>query len=601
MTADARKPEIWRRITVRFYPYRWRLLGTAFLVVISVALNMASPLLLRQVIDDALPTHNTRLLIIFCTAMIVAGALGNVVAVALNIAANWIGQRVVHGLRVDVYDRVQQMPLDFFATEPTSEIQARMASDIGGISDVVTYTGASTLAAVISLLAAGLAMFILSWPLALLCLVLAVALGLFNRRFTARRRDLAAQRQEKMSALLNLVGDDLTLSGITLGRTFRRYAMQRSRFCITSESVADLTYRQRVAGSSAQGVIGLTMACLPPLIYLLAGTAFHGLSLGTAIVMVTLQMRLTNPIQQLLSLNGRVQSSLAMFDRVFDYLDLSPAVALDADGPEQPVRPDHVPMTLRAQGIGHCYPRSGRPALAAINVELRLGSTTLITGHTGSGKTTLALILSGLVAPGHGSVEITQSGAATDQQWQIATYKELWRDVTLVAQETVLFNASIRENLLFARPDATDSQLLHVANAMQLGALIAGLPVGLDTVVGEHGYQLSGGERQRLALARALLAESKVLITDEATSALDGPTASAVHEELRGSCRDRALVVIAHRIPQMASDDQVIVLEDGQVAHRGTHGDLIQACPEYRHLVAGQGTRLPDSRDLVHK
>jgi ATP-binding cassette, subfamily B, bacterial len=600
-SADPGRRKAWPRIAVRFYPYRWPLAGAAFLVIVAVALNMASPLLLRQVINDALPRHNTRLLVVFCLAMVVAGALSSIAAVALNIMTNSIGQRVIHGLRMDVYDRIQKMPLDFFAIEPTSEIQARMANDIGGISDIVTYTATSTLTAVVSLLAAGLAMVILSWPLAVCCGILAVALGLFNRRFTARRRDLAVRRQEEMAALLNLVGDDLALSGIILGRTFVRHAVQRSRFCLTSQGVADLTYRQRVAGSTARGVVALTMSSLPPLIYLLAGTAFRGLSLGTAVVMVTLQLRLTGPIQQLLALNGRLQSSLAMFDRVFDYLDLPSAITLGADDAGQSAGHGHAPMTIRARGIGHCYPRAGGKALAGIDLELPPGSITLVTGHTGSGKTTLGLILAGLVEPSDGVVEVVRPAAGAGTTWQAATYRQLWHDVTLVAQETVLFNASIRDNLRFAQPDATDSQLLHVACAMQIGELIAGLPAGLDTIVGERGYQLSGGERQRLALARALLATSKVLITDEATSALDGHTADAVHAALREWCRDRALVVIAHRMPPMAGQDQVIVLAEGRVAQRGTHGGLIGVGGEYRQLVTGAALRPADDRAIIQR
>jgi len=595
-TADRREQKVWPRVVERFRSYRWMLCGTALLVVISVGLNMVGPLLLQRIINEALPRHDTGLLIVLCTAMVISGALSNSAAVTLNTVSNWIGQQVVHGLRLEVYDQVQRMPLEFFANEPVAEIQACMASDIGGISDILTYTGTSTLTAAVSVAAAGLVMVILSWPLALFCFMLAVLLGMFNRRFAARRRDLAARRQEQMAMLLRLVDDDLTLSGIILGRTFLRYATQRSRFRATSKEVADLTYRQRAVGSIARGVIGLVTSGLPALIYLMAGTAIHGLSLGTAIVMVTLQMRLTGPIQQLLALNGRLQSSQAMFHRVFDYLDLEPALALGEAIPGQHARQDHHSISLRAHGIGHCYLQSRRPSLTDVDIELTPGSTTLITGPTGSGKTTLALILAGLVTPTSGAVETRRSPSVSAHRWQVATCRDLWQQVTLVAQETSMFNASIRDNLRFARPDATERQMLQVADAMQIGEFIASLPDGLDTMVGEHGYQLSGGERQRLALARALIGRSQFLIIDEATSALDGPTANAVHKALREACQGRELIMIAHRIPPMARDDQVFLLDQGCIVHRGTHGDLVSSCPEYQQLLAGQAPRTQTAR-----
>jgi ATP-binding cassette, subfamily B, bacterial len=575
------------------------LCGIALVVVVFVALSMASPLLLREVIDTALPRHDTRLLIVLCAAMIFSGTLSTGTVIALNKMICRVGQHVVHGLRMDLYDRVQRMPLDFFASQPTAEIQARMASDIGGISDMITLTAASSLIAAVSLLAAGLAMLVLSWPLAAACLILAVVLGLFNRRFDVVRRDLADQQQDRTAALLRLVGDDLSLPGILLGRTFVRHASQRSRFCLTSAQVRDLTYRQRVAGSMARGVIGLTMTCLAPLTYLLAGTAFSRISVGTAIVMVILQLRLTGPIQQLLGLSGEAQKAQALFQRVFDYLDLPPAAGLEvlaAGQPPMPVRPG---ATLRLQGIWHRYPDSERTALRGIDVDITPGSTTVIMGRTGCGKSTLALVMAGLITPSGGTVRIDIS-ANPEPRPLAPTCQQVWQEVTVVAQETFLFNATIRENLLFAEPGATDRELLRVTDAMQLSDLIAKLPDGLDTMVGERGYQLSGGERQRLALARALLAPASILIADEATSALDNVTSKAVHDMLRALRDQRALIIIAHRIPDLAWNDHVIVLSEGRVAHQGAHNELVRGCPDYRRLLAEQANlQSPQPADIA--
>jgi ATP-binding cassette subfamily B protein len=552
----------WRRIAGRFAPYRWLLLASAVLILVAVALTMLVPLLLLHVINE-LAHHETRLLALLCSGMIVAGILASVLMVAMTALTNSVGQRVVHGLRLDVYDRLQGMPLAFFAAEPNSEIQARMASDIGGISDVVTFTSQGMLSAAASLLAACLVMLILSWPLALVSLALAAALNVLNQRFNTRRRDLATQRQDRVSALLALVGEHLTLSGVILGRTMQRSADQRSRFEDVSQQIGDLTYQQRLAGSTARALIGMALACLPPTIYLLAGTMIPGLSIGTVVVLAAMQTRLSGPIQQLLSLSGTAQSSMAMFERVFAYLDMEPVLppATSARPRLEPARP----VSMRVSGVSHRYESSGRMTLADVSLDFPAGSTTLIAGPTGSSKTTLALILAGLLAPSAGNVEV---------DGRPVSGRELWPHVTLLAQETAIFNATVRENLLFARPDATEAQLREVIAAAQLSHLIAALPQALDTTVGDNGHQLSGGERQRLALAQAMLAPGSVLITDEATSALDSETADAVYQALREFCRGQTLVMIAHRIPALYPSDQVVVLAGGRVTECGSYRQL---------------------------
>ncbi len=583
-SATSTGPGTWvalRRVADRFRPYRWRLMASVLLAITSVGLSMTWPLLLREVINEALPQHRTSLLAALCGAMIAAGVLSSVSMLAQGALANSLGQAVVHQLRADVYDQMQAMPLEFFSSEPNTDIQALLASDIGGISDVVTFTAQAAIAATVSLLAAALVMLILSWPLALASLVLAGGLNLLNLRFTSRRAALAASRQQKVAEMMKAVGEDLTLPGVILGRTLQRSGAQRDRFLELSVQIATLTRRQRLAGNSARAIIGMSLACLPPAIYWLSGTLVPGLSLGAVVVLSTMQVRLSGPIQQLLSLNGEVQTSLAMFERVFACLDLErgPGSTPEPEVATARIRPGSS-VSLCATAVSFRYREARRDALHCINLTLRSGTTTVVAGTSGSGKSTLALILAGLLPAAAGDLEVN-GYPATDRVLREA--------VTLVAQEGVTFNATLAENLRFANPNATERDLHRVIEAASLGELVSRLRGDLNTVVGEHGYQLSGGERQRVAIARAMLAPSSVLILDEATSALDEVTAAAVHRALREHAQAGALLLITHRIPQLRVDDQIVVMEGGQIVGIGSHEELQQVSPAYVRLLRMQG------------
>jgi ATP-binding cassette subfamily B protein len=556
-------------------------MASMVLAVTSVGLSMTWPLLLREVINEALPQHRTGLLAALCGAMIAAGVLSSVSMLVQGALANSLGQAVVHQLRADVYDQMQAMPLEFFSGEPNTEIQALLASDIGGISDVVTFTAQAVIAAAVSLIAAGLVMLILSWPLALASLALAGGLNLINLRFTRRRRELAARRQKKVAEMLKAVGEDLTMPGVILGRTLQRSGAQRDRFLELSAQISRLTCRQRLAGNSARAIIGMSLACLPPAVYWLSGTLVPSLSLGAVVALSTMQVRLSGPIQQLLSLNGEVQASLAMFERVFACLDLEREQPGSASEPEiAAVRiGTGGSISLSATAVCFRYRDARSDAVHGINLTLRSGTTTVVAGTSGSGKSTLALILAGLLPPGSGELEFNGHPAPE---------RVLREMVTLIAQDGATFNATLAENLRFAKPDATERELHQVIEAASLGELVARLGGDLNTVVGEHGYQLSGGERQRVAVARAMLEPSPVLILDEATSALDEVTAGSVHRALREHTKAGALLMITHRLPRLGADDQIVLLEAGQIVAAGTHDELQRISPSYVRLLRMQ-------------
>ena len=573
----------WRRVARYFARYRGLTALAGTLMLVTVTLSAIAPLLLQRVINDALPRHQAGQLALLCGAMIGAGVASGAVAIGQGMLTNRMGQRVVHDLRVELYGHLQAMPLPFFAGDANTEIQARLVSDIGGINEILTLTAQGALMSLAGLITACAVMLILNWPLALASIVLALLLNLLNQRFTTRRNLLAVRRQDLTAGLMRLVAEDLSLPGVILGRTLGRTQFQRGRFTGVSAEISEVTYRQRLAGRTAMAIISMTLACLPPLIYLLAGTVVPGISLGTAVVLATMQVRLSGPIQNLLSLSGTLQSSRAMFDRVFAYLDLVPAadqVAADQETAGLAAAWPGAPPCLTVRGLSYRYPSAGRDAVDQVAAEFPPHSFTVVAGHSGSGKSTLALLLAGLLAPTAGQAVLGGTG--------VADPAALRAGVTLVRQDMVLFNASVRENLLFARPQASDTDLAEALETASLAQLVRQLPLGLDTQVGERGYQLSGGERQRLALARALLSGSPVLVVDEATSALDGGTASDVCKRLHRLCERRTVIMIAHRLPRLAGQDRVVLMAAGRVTEQGSHAELLARRGAYHQMARAQ-------------
>ncbi|MFI7145792.1 ABC transporter ATP-binding protein [Nonomuraea sp. NPDC050022] len=524
------------------------------IVVISVPLGVVSPLLTRTVIDQGLLRGDVTLLTLLCGLMVVLGVANSALTVGNVALTNSIGQRVTTTLRATVYGRAQAQELAFYTEESTSEVQARLVSDIDGVDRFVTNTVQQALAAATALAASGIAMLVLSWPLALLSFAMAYVLALFNHRFAKKRQDLARQRQRHITSVLRFSAEDLSLGGVILGRTLHRTRWQLERFVDVCRQLSEITVRQRVVGATAYVIIGASFACVPPLVFWLSGTAVTGLSVGTVIVMVMLQMQLSDPIQSLLQLSSSLHVSLAKFERVIEYLDMPTTVAVDED--PAPVPRTEISVTLR--DVSHRYGEGGRTVLSGIDLDLPPGSVTIVRGRTGSGKSTLGLILAGLLRPAVGTVHV--SGASG------ATLREV---ATIVPQHTTLFDASIRENLMFARDDVTEEDIVRAIAAVRLDDLVAKLPRGLDTPIGQEGHQLSGGERQRLAVARALLAEWQVLIVDEVTSALDGITSDEVYDSLRLYCQGRTLVIIAHRLPRIQPTDCVVVM---------AHGRIVESC-----------------------
>jgi ATP-binding cassette subfamily B protein len=577
-----------RRIGRLFTPYRRRLGFLLGLIVLTSLSNVVSPFLLRGVLDNAFPNHNVGLLSLLVGGMIAVAVFGGVLGVVQTLISNQVGQRVMHDLRAAVYAHLQRMSLAFFTRTRTGEVQARIAYDIGGIDDVVTSTATSTVSTVTTVIATVAAMFALSWLLALISLALLPFFVWLTRRVGNERRRIQSVRQGRLADMSTLVEESLSVSGILLGKTMGRSQELVDRFSGESGELADLEVRARMAGRWRMATVQMSFAIMPAAIYWFAGFSIahgnHAISIGTVVAFTTLQTRLLFPMQSLLSVGLEVQTSLALFGRIFEYLDLP------VDIVERPNARTLGAGTPRAQAVAgdvslrdvwFRYAPEAPWTLQEVDAEIPAGTRTALVGETGSGKTTLAYLVARLYEPQRGSVSIDGTDIRD------VTLASLAATVGLVSQETYLFHASIRENLRFACPDAGDEEIEDAARAAQIHGLISSLPEGYDTPVGERGYRFSGGEKQRIAIARTVLRNPPVLILDEATSALDTETERAVQQALDELSRGRTTIAIAHRLSTIRDADQILVLDAGRIAERGTHEQLVELGGRYAALLRG--------------
>jgi ATP-binding cassette, subfamily B, bacterial len=515
---------------------------------------------------------------------VVTGALG----VATTLLSNTVGQRVMHDLRAAVYRHLQRLSLAFFTRTRTGEIQSRIANDIGGVQGVVTSTATSIVSNVTTVLAAAVAMFLLDWRLAAAALGLLPFFVWLTRRVGEERRRITAVRQTRLADISALVEESLSVSGIMLGKTMGRTGELAERFDRESEELAELEVRSRMAGRWRMASVQISFAAMPALIYLVAGLAIANggalITIGTLVAFTTLQTRLFFPIQSLLSVGVDVQSSLALFERVFEYLEL-PVEIEEREGAITP-SPAAVRGAVAFEGVGFRYADDGEWTLRDIDFEVEPGTTLAVVGETGSGKTTLAYLLARLYEVEEGRVTIDGIDVRDLSHAALASI------VGVVSQETYLFHASIGDNLRFAKPTATQEEIERAARAAQIHDLVSALPDGYDTVVGERGYRFSGGEKQRFAIARTILRDPPILILDEATSALDTETERAVQAALDELARGRTTLAIAHRLSTVRDAEQIAVLENGRLAELGTHDDLLAEGGRYASMVAAQGGTL---------
>ena len=576
----AESPVELRRVLALFGPHRRALAVVTAIIVATSVVSMAQPFLVRAVIDTALPQQDVTLLLWLVGGMLAVAATTSLLGVVQTWMSTDVGQRVMHTLRTDVFAHLQRQSMSFFTRTRGGEVQSRLTNDIAGMQSVVTTTATSIASNVTTAIATVIAMVALSPRLSLLSLTVIPPAAYLTRRVALMRREITARKQRELATLHSHVEEGLSVSGVMLTKTLGAGAAATARFAETSHRLVGLELRSQLAGRWRMATMQIIFATIPALVYLAAGfpATGGGMTIGTLVAFTALQGAIFRPLMGILNIGAQWISSMALFSRIFGYLDL----VAEVPEPREPVAVDPAAVRgeVRFDTVTFTYGDSDRPALRDIDLAVPAGTSLALVGDTGSGKSTLASLVSRLRDPSSGAVRIDGHDLRDLDEATITSI------VGVVTQETYLVHASIRDNLLLARPEASDDELWNALRAAQVADLVASLPTGLDTIVGARGHRFSGGEKQRIAVARTILRDPRVLVLDEATSALDNRTERALQQALEALSHGRTTITIAHRLSTIENADQIAVLEQGRVVEVGRHADLLARSGRYAALAS---------------
>ncbi|MFD4423186.1 ABC transporter ATP-binding protein [Agromyces sp. NPDC058484] len=611
--AEAPKiPHLLQRTSALFAPHRAALVTTVVLVLIGAALSVIPPLLTQRAFDDGLfpvgPDPSTSsgtgqisgpnlpVLATIVGAMIAVFIVSALIGVWQTWLTATIGNRVMGTLRVRLFTHLQSMELSFFTRTKTGIIQSRLQNDVGGVASVLTNTVSSVLGNTVTVISAFVAMLLLNWQLTVIALVLMPFMVIAQRRVGQVRARIAGRTQESLSEMTAITQETLSVSGILLSKSFTRQRSEIERYADENQNQIRLQVRQQMTGQWFFAMVNIFMSSIPAIVYLVAGWLITGgvsdVTAGTIVAFTTVQARLLFPLMGLMRVALDLQTSSALFARIFEYLDLRPSIT-DAPGARDVasgpalgrVEFDDVTFRYPDAALRQAQGPEDRPTLDGVSFTIEPGQVAAFVGPSGAGKTTVSYLVPRLYEASGGVVRFAGDDVRELRQ------ESLISNIGIVSQETYLFHATIAENLRYAKPDATDAELEAAARAANIHETIASFPEGYETVVGERGYRLSGGEKQRIAIARVLLKDPAVLVLDEATSALDTISERVVQQALDDAARGRTTIAIAHRLSTVVSADVIFVVSGGRVVEHGTHAELVGAEGVYASLYRQQEER----------
>ncbi len=587
-------PQLRRRVVALFRPYRGRIAVTGVIVVVAAGIAVVPPLVVQRIFDDALfPLDGgppdlpllVRLVVLMVTLFLASAAL----TVAQTWLTSTVGNRVTGDLRVRLFEHLQSMELGFFTRTKTGVIQSRLQNDVGGVAGVLTNTVTTILGNAVTVVASLVAMVLIDWRLTLVAVVLMPGLVVVQRRVGQVRARIAGETQESLSELTSITQETLSVSGVLLSKSFNRQQSESARYRAENDNQVRLQVRRAMSGQGFFAVVQVLMASVPAVVYLVSGLlmrdpAGQTITAGTVVAFTTVQARLLGPLLGLMRVALDVQTSGALFARIFEYLDLRPVIR-DEPGAIDVARAPGPLGRVEFRDVVFRYPDSApgsRATLQGVSFVAEPGQHVAFVGPSGAGKTTVLYLAPRLYEASEGAVLFA------GQDVRELTQRSIIASVGIVSQETYLFHATIRENLAYAKPGASDEEIEAACRAANVHHVIAGFEKGYDTVVGERGYRLSGGEKQRIAIARVLLKDPPVLLLDEATSALDTVSERVVQEALDAAAHGRTTLTIAHRLSTVLDADVIHVVDAGRIVESGTHPELVAAGGLYAELAAQQ-------------
>ncbi|MBS3182854.1 ABC transporter ATP-binding protein [Leucobacter manosquensis] len=587
-----------RRIAALFRPYRMQLVVIIALVLVSAALAILPPLLTQRVFDDGLfPLDgggpHLAVLAWLVGAMIAVFIISSGLGIVQTLFTARVGNRVMGDLRVKLFSHLQSMELGFFTRTKTGVIQSRLQNDVGGVANVLTNTVSNIIGNTVTVVAAAVAMLLLSWQLTLIAVVVMPILVIAQRRVGQIRAKIAGHTQESLSEMSAITQEALSISGVLLAKTYSRQSAETERYAAENRNQIDLQVRQTMSGQLFFALVQVFLSAVPAIVYLVSGWLIArgqgegfdpGITAGTIVAFTTVQSRLLFPLIALMRITLDLQTSQALFARIFEYLDLKPAIVDAADAREPSDEPGRAGR-IEFDSVSFRYPDAGpddRPTLDSVSFHVEPGEFVAFVGASGSGKTTIGSLVPRLYDATAGSVRYGDDDVRELRQ------EGLMDRIGVVTQEPYLFHASVLANLQYAKPDASLHEVQAAARLANIHDTIESFADGYDTIVGERGYRLSGGEKQRIAIARVLLKNPRVLVLDEATSALDTVNERIVQHALEDARSGRTTIAIAHRLSTIVDADRIYVVGGGRILEHGTHQQLLALGGAYAELYDQQ-------------